>query len=155
MRVMVARMEPEENRRRWEPAAPDARLRPVEGEARVRNWMLASALGIVAALDLAAPATAQITCRANPLGGEVCVGLPAPSARARQPYIRQGRGLSGVQLPPRTETGGPSLTPAWRADALGNTFLRQSDLPPRRPPLPGVAPTRACRRDALGNLVCR
>lgn len=109
---------------------------------------------LAAALAQAAPAAAQITCRSNALGAEVCTGLPAPSERGGQPYTPQRRGLAGVQAPVGAASG-PSLTGAGRTDALGNTFLRAEDLPPDRPPLPGIAPTRTCRRDALGNLVCR
>jgi hypothetical protein len=112
------------------------------------------AAAVLATLVVPAAAPAQVTCRSNALGAEICVGLPAPAAGVREPYRRAPRGLAGVQPAVRAE-GGPVLTPARRRDALGNTFLDASDLPPARPPLPGVAPTRACRRDALGNLVCR
>lgn len=109
---------------------------------------------LLAALGSAAPAVAQITCRSNALGAEVCIGLPAPANRDGQPYTPRRRGLAGVQAPVGAASG-QSLIGAGRTDALGNTFLRAEDLPPKRPPLPGVAPTRNCRRDALGNLVCR
>jgi hypothetical protein len=120
----------------------------------------AAALGLLAGLaalgwsaGLAPPAAAQVTCRTNALGAEICMGLPAPSNRGGDPFARPRRGLAGVQPPVRAGTG-PALTPARRTDARGNTFLSEDDLPPGRPPLPGVAPTRDCRRDALGNLLC-
>lgn len=106
----------------------------------------------LALLALATPAAAQVTCRPSALGGEVCVGLPAPEPFAREPYSEPTRGLGAVQARPRPD-GGPRLTPARRSDVLGNTFLTGRDLPPDRPLL-GVAPTRNCQRDALGNLVC-
>jgi hypothetical protein len=109
---------------------------------------------LAAALAGAPPAAAQVTCRPNVLGAEVCVGVPAPSTRDRLPYAPRARGLGGVQTPVRPEPG-PELVPARRADALGTTVLTASDLPPRRPPLPGVAPVRSCVRDALGHLTCR
>ncbi|MBA3326652.1 MAG: hypothetical protein H0T41_15745 [Rhodobacteraceae bacterium] len=117
----------------------------------MRMGMLAALLAVAAP---AAPTAAQITCRSNVLGAEVCVGVPAPSRRSGEPYKPKGRGLGGVQAPVGAE-GGPGLIGAGRTDALGNTFLRAEDLPPERPPLPGVAPPRTCRRDALGNLICR
>lgn len=108
----------------------------------------------VAAAGLAMPGAAQITCRSNTLGAEVCVGVPAPSERDRQPYTPQRRGLAGVQPRPGAASG-PTLTPARRTGALGTTSLGAGDLPPGRPPLPGIAPVRVCARDALGNLICR
>lgn len=119
--------------------------------ARVRLEDLLVALLVAAAL--AAPAVAQVVCRKNALGAEICMGLPAPSLRGREPYTAKPPGLGSVQ-PPARPAGGPELTPARRTDALGNTFLEASELPPDRP-LPGVAGTRNCRRDALGNLICQ
>lgn len=119
-----------------------------ERETRVTAWMLAT----LVAMDMfGASAAAQVTCRANSLGAEVCVGVAAPEARSR----RAGRrfGLGAVQAPPGAANG-PVLTPSRRRDALGNTFLTAKDLPPDRP-LPGVSGMRNCRRDALDNLVCR
>lgn len=105
-------------------------------------------------LALAAPAAAQVTCRPSPLGAEVCTGVPAPSMRGRQADPRKGRGLSGVQARPQTDAA-PRLVPGWRTNAFGATFLAPPDLPPRRAPLPGVAAPTSCKRDALGNLICR
>ncbi len=102
---------------------------------------------------LAAPAAAQVTCRPTALGGEACVGAPAPEPRPDEPFSGPVRGLDAVQARPRRD-GGPGFVRAGRTDALGNTFLTGRDLPPDRP-LPGVNPTRTCGRDALGNLVCR
>ena len=106
---------------------------------------------LLAAAGWAETAAAQVVCDA--LGAEVCTGLPAPSLRGREPFTRKARGLGAVQAPVRPQ-GGPELTPARRTDALGNTILEADELPPDRP-LPGVAGTRACARDALGNLICR
>jgi hypothetical protein len=108
---------------------------------------------VAAALGLAAPAQAQVVCRSNVLGAEVCTGLPAPTLRGCEPYRAKRRGLGRVQAPVRAETG-PGFAPARATDALGNTFLTERELPPRRAPLAGVAPVRDCRRDALGNLLC-
>ncbi len=110
-------------------------------------------MALLAALAIAAPSQAQIVCRSNALGAEICMGLPAPSMRNRQPYAPKPRGLGGVQAPVRAQVG-PALTPSRRTDSLGNTFLTPRELPPKRSPLPGVAPTRNCKRDALGNLLC-
>jgi hypothetical protein len=103
---------------------------------------------------LATPAGAQVVCRTNALGTEVCMGLPAPSMRGREPFTRPAPGLGAVQEPVRPQ-GGPELTPARRSDALGNTFPEPVVAPPRPRPLPGVAETKQCARDALGNMVCR
>lgn len=103
---------------------------------------------------LTPPAAAQVVCRTNALGTEVCMGLPAPSMRGREPFTRPAPGLGSVQDPVRP-TGGPELTPARRTDPLGNTFPDSVDQPPRPRPLPGVADTRQCARDALGNMICR
>ncbi len=100
-----------------------------------------------------APAEAQVVCRRNTLGAEVCTGMAAPTNRARVQPPRQGRGISGVQERP-TLGPSPQLTPARRISPLGATTLGAEDLPPRRPPLPGVAPTRRCVMDALGNMIC-
>ncbi len=115
--------------------------------------MIGWAAAVGAAFLLAGTASAQVTCRRNALGSEVCIGLPPSAPLDRAPYLPQRRGVAGVQARPGAG-GGPVLVPAWKRDALGNTFLGPGDLPPRRPPLPGVAPDRNCRRDALGNLVC-
>jgi hypothetical protein len=119
-------------------------------EARMTRLILAAGLALLA---LAAPADAQVTCRPSGLGGEVCVGVPAPEPRADEPFSEPLRGLGAVQARPRPD-GGPGFARAGRTDALGNTFLTGRDLPPDRP-LPGVNPTRNCGRDALGNLICR
>lgn len=115
-----------------------------------------AAIAAALALGLAsgAPAAGQIVCRPNVLGAEICMGVPAPTQRNPRPYAPRGRGLGAVQ-PPVPAPAAPGFTPAGRTDALGNVFLRAEDLPPRRPPLPGVREPLACRRDALGNLLCR
>lgn len=108
------------------------------------------------ALTAAEPAAAQVTCRSNALGAEICTGLPAPSLRGRDPFAPpRNRGLGAVQSPPRDNQVGPKLSPPRAVDILGTRILAPADLPPRRPPLPGVAPVRDCDRDALGNLICR
>lgn len=112
---------------------------------------MAAILLVVAAA--AAPAGAQVVCRENALGAEACMGLPVPSMRGREPYTTRPPGLGAVQPPVRPQ-GGPALTPARRTDALGNTFPEAVDPPPLPRP-PGIAETRRCTRDALGNLVCR
>lgn len=109
---------------------------------------------VVLAWALATPAAAQVTCRPSPLGKDVCVGVPAPSMRGRPADPRNGRGLSGVQARPQTDTA-PRLLPGWRTNAFGATFLGPADLPPRRLALPGVPRAASCKRDALGNLICR
>ena len=121
------------------------------GKAPMRYLGLAAA--ILVAVGVAAPAQAQVVCRKDTFGAEICMGLPAPSLRGREPFARKSPGLGSVQAPARPQ-GGSELTPARRTDALGNTFLEASELPPDRP-LPGVAAPRNCRRDALGNLTCR
>lgn len=111
---------------------------------------------LVMTLAAATPAAAQVTCRANALGAQICTGLPAPSLRGRDPYDPpRGRGLKAVQAPPRASQVGPKLTPPRAVDILGVTTLGPEDLPPRRPALPGVAPVRTCARDALDALICR
>lgn len=104
-------------------------------------------------LALPAPLAAQVTCAPNALGQSICVGVPTPEPRVREPFSDLGEGLRAVQRRPRPD-GGPNLTGTARTDVLGNTFLTERDLPPDRP-LPGVNPVRNCGRDALGNLVCR
>ncbi len=99
------------------------------------------------------PANAQITCRPNALGSESCVGVLAPDPSERPIFRPQNRGLGDVQPRLGVPTG-PVLTPGWRTDALGNTFLTQDDLPPERT-LPAVPTPRNCTRDNLGNLICR
>ena len=116
--------------------------------------MRAVGLGAALAALALAPgaAEAQVVCRPNALGAEICTGL-APAAPGRSAtFGRQGRGLSR-SLPALPERG-PALVGRGGADALGETVLTGRELPPPRP-LPGVAPVRACARDALGNLVCR
>ncbi len=113
-------------------------------------------LFLALALAPAAPAAAQVTCRTNALGASVCTGVPAPSLRGRDPYAPpRNRGLGAVQAPPRASQVGPKLAPARAVDILGPKILMPRDLPPRRPPLPGVAPVRDCDRDSFGNLICR
>ena len=102
---------------------------------------------------LTPPAAAQVVCRTNALGAEVCMGLPAPSMRGREPFTRPAPGLGSVQQPVRPQ-GGPELTPTRRTDPLGDTFPEVVD-PPRPRPLPGVPGTQTCTRDALGNMICR
>ncbi|MBP7003337.1 hypothetical protein [Amaricoccus sp.] len=111
------------------------------------------ALAIVAWTLAIGPAEAQVVCRRNALGTEVCTGMAVPTNRGRLDPPRQGRGIAGVQARP-TLGPQPELTPARRISPLGTTLLGAEDLPPRRPPLPGVAPTRRCVTDALGNLIC-
>lgn len=102
------------------------------------------------------PGAAQVTCRSNALGAEICTGAPAPSLRSRDPYAPpRDRGLGAVQTPPRSQQAEPKLTPPRAVDILGTKVLNPRDLPPRRPSLAGVAPVRQCERDALGNLICR
>lgn len=111
---------------------------------------------VVALLAQGGPSSAQVTCRPNALGAEVCTGLPAPALRSRDPYAPpRNRGIGAVQTPPRDQQVGPKLAPERAVDILGTKVLEPRDLPPRRPPLPGVAPVRACDRDALGNLICQ
>lgn len=117
------------------------------------GWLF---LALALALAPAAPAGAQVTCRTNALGASVCTGVPAPSLRARDPYVPpRDRGLGALQAPPRANQAGPKLAPARAVDILGPKILLPGDLPPRRPPLPGVAPVRDCNRDSFGNLICR
>lgn len=111
-----------------------------------------NAWAILAAAALALPAEAQVVCRPGALGTEVCSGVPNAQPRL-EPFTPRRRGLAAVQPP--VEPARPALAGAGRTDALGNTFLRESDLPPGRPPLPGLAPAPKCGRDALGNLACR
>ncbi len=108
---------------------------------------------LVAMEVLAGGAAAQVTCRANVLGAEVCVGVASPEPRSRVSYPQLRFGLGTVQAASGVQSG-PKLTPARRTDALGNTLLTAKDLPPDRP-LPGVVGVRNCQRDALGNLICR
>lgn len=115
--------------------------------------MLAGLVIIGWLLGSGAPAEAQVVCRSNTLGAEVCTGVPAPSMRNRPSPPRQGRGLAGVQPRP-VQDAGTRLVPARRTDSFGATYLGAGDLPPRRPPLPGVAGVTNCKRDALGNLLC-
>lgn len=113
-------------------------------------------IGVLAIVTWAlaqAPAEAQVVCRRNALGTEVCTGIAAPSNRVRDLPPHRGRGIGGVQERPSLGPG-PRLIPARRISPLGATTLGAEDLPPRRPPLPGVAPTRRCVTDALGNLIC-
>lgn len=123
------------------------------------GWGAAAGAAVWAAVWLggwSGPAAGQVTCRSNALGSEVCTGLPAPTLRSRDPYAPpRNRGLGAVQDPPRSQQAGPKLTPPRAVDILGTKFLNPQDLPPRRPPLAGVAPVRQCERDALGNLICR
>ena len=123
------------------------------------GWGAAAGAAVWAAVWLgggSGPAAGQVTCRSNALGAEICTGVPAPSLRPRDPYAPpRNRGLGAVQAPPRSQQVGPSLTPPRAVDILGTKFLDPQDLPPRRPPLAGVAPVRQCERDALGNLICR
>lgn len=129
--------------------------RMANGKARglgdLSQGVAACALAILV-IAAAAPASAQIVCRENSLGAQICTGVPAPTKLSREPYT--GRPGVGAVIPRVQQPGAPAIIGAGRTDAFGNTFLTESDLPPARPSLPGVAISRDCRRDALGNLVC-
>lgn len=114
--------------------------------------LLVAALSLTAGMAAAVPAQAQIVCRENALGAQICTGVPAPTKLSREPFTR--RSGVGTVIPRVQEPGGTVITGAGRTDVLGNTFLTESDLPPGRPSLPGVQRSIDCRRDALGNTVC-
>ncbi len=118
----------------------------------VRARVPACALALVASLAAVGPGQAQIVCHENALGAQICTGVPAPTKLSREPFTR--RTGVGAVIPRVQQPGAPVITGAGRTDVLGNTFLTESDLPPARPPLPGIQQSIDCRRDALGNMVC-
>ncbi len=98
----------------------------------------------LSATVLLSRAQAIEVCRPNALGQVACSGIPTPELPSPMPYPRRETGLDRVQK--RIDPDKTGLIPAGRANSLGETILREGELPPPRP--------RLCRRDTLGNLVC-
>lgn len=108
--------------------------------------MWQGAAGVVIALVVGSGAAADVVaCRPTALGTVSCPAGPPPPRPEAGPLPRGPQpvqGLDGVRA--RTKAApGESFVPAGRTGGLGGVVLRQ-----------GGSATD-CRRDTLGNLLCR
>lgn len=102
-------------------------------------------LGAVLALATAG-AAAQTVCRPNALGEVVCSGGPVLTGDgpplgidAAKPPLAKG---------PAAGAGQPLVISPGRTNAFGDVILRESDTR-------DISAQQHCKRDNLGNLVCR
>jgi hypothetical protein len=87
------------------------------------------------------PARADVACRPNTLGNQFCPVTPPPP---RPIYRRPVQALERVLRAPEPRSPAPVFVPSRETDRLGNQTITDRDLR-----------TGICRKDTLGNLICR
>jgi hypothetical protein len=97
---------------------------------------------VVVALAFAGEADADTkTCRPNTLGNQACpVAPPPPRPIYRQPV----QALERVLRQPEVGSQAPAFVPSRETGRLGNQTITDQNLR-----------TGICRKDTLGNLICR
>ncbi len=97
---------------------------------------------VLIALSLAAgTAAADVVCRPNTLGNQFCPVAPPPP---RPIYRRPVQALDRVMAEPPARNPAPVFVPSRETDRLGNQVITDQNLR-----------TGICRKDTLGNLLCR
>jgi hypothetical protein len=87
------------------------------------------------------PAQADVACRPNTLGNQFCPVSPPPP---RPIYRRPVQALDRVMREPNVGSQAPVFVPSRETGRLGNQTITDQDLR-----------TGICRKDTLGNLLCR
>ena len=86
-------------------------------------------------------AQAETTCRPTTLGNQFCPGSPPPP---RPIYRRPVQALERVAREPQVGSQAPAFVPSRETGRLGNQTITDQNLR-----------TGICRKDTLGNLLCR
>jgi hypothetical protein len=87
------------------------------------------------------PARADVACRPNTLGNQFCPVTPPPP---RPIYRKPVQALDRVMREPKVGSQAPTFVPSRETGRLGNQTITDQDLR-----------TGICRKDTLGNLLCR